>query len=73
MTKAYTLEWQFPNGQGFKSLKLYASDDTALAGCKRLFRSADPGERMTITRSTGEFVFTLERPLALMADAGEGA
>jgi hypothetical protein len=63
----YMLEWQFPNGRSFRELALYASDATALAGCKRRFRNATPGEKMTLVRKGGEIVFTLERPLALEA------
>jgi len=57
--------WEFANGQSFRELALYQDDQTALAGSKRRFRDAQPGERMTLIRKGGEVVFTLERPRAL--------
>lgn len=64
-TEAYTMIRSFPNGRSYEALKLYASDATALTGCKRLFREAEPGEKLTLIRQGGDVVFTLERPLAL--------
>lgn len=68
MSKAYTMVRTFPNGLGYEALKLYASDETALSGCKRLFRDAEPGEKLILLREDDrEHVFTLTRPLAIGA------
>jgi hypothetical protein len=65
MTNAYMRIMEFPNGLSYREMALYASDETALTACKRRFSRAEPGERMTLLRDSGEFVFKLERPLAI--------
>ena len=40
-----------------------------MPGAKRLFREAEPGEKLTLIRQGGDVVFTHERPLALGASA----
>jgi hypothetical protein len=66
-TQAYMMVRSFPNGMSYQNMALYASDETALAGCKQRFRDAQPGDKLVLIREGGDVVFSLERPLALEA------
>lgn len=63
---AYLQVWAFPNGKTSERFKLYVSDDTAIAGSKKVFaKEAQPGEAMTVYREGGDVVATLKRPLVI--------